>query len=273
MDILSRRHRLARPAVVGAADEADSPLGQPFFVMERIDGLIPADHPPYPLKGWLHDATPAQQAQVFDGGLVGDGEPAHARLAGGLGLGFLDRAEYGAAGIGQQVAMTGPLFDWVLDGRTMPLLDDAWAWLQANVPDDPRVVLNWGDSRLGNLMYRDFEPVAILDWEMVTVGPGDLELAWWLVFNHYYTYGRNLPDLPGFPSDDEAIARYEELRGEPVQHFDYYLKLQALRAVLPLLRLRDMMVERGVLDRRQRQGPRPRRLRRARETDAEVRLR
>ena len=247
MEILSRRTDSPVPRVIGAADEADSPLGQPFFVMERISGLIPADHPPYPLKGWLHDATPAQQAQVFDGGLVAMAN-LHALDWRGLGLGFLDRTEYGPAGIGQLIAMTGPLFDWVLDGRTMPLLDDAWAWLQANVPGDPRVVLNWGDSRLGNLMYRDFEPVAILDWEMVTVGPGDLELAWWLVFNHYYTYGRNLPDLPGFPSDDEAIARYEELRGEPVQHFDYYLKLQALRAVLPLLRLRDMMVERGVLD-------------------------
>jgi aminoglycoside phosphotransferase (APT) family kinase protein len=247
MEILSCHTDSPVPRVIGAADEHDSPLGQPFFVMERITGLIPADHPPYPLKGWLHDATPAQQAKVFDGGLV-EMAKLHALDWQALGLGFLDRAEYGPAGITQQMAMTGPLFEWVVDGRTFPLLDDAWAWLQANVPDDPRVVLNWGDSRLGNMMYRDFEPVAILDWEMVTVGPGDLELAWWLVFHHYYTYGRGLPDLPGFPSDDEAVARYEELRGEPVQHFDYYMKLQAFRAVLPLLRLRDMMVERGVLD-------------------------
>src|SRR4051794_36609983 len=247
MDILSRHTDAPVPRVIGAADEAESPLGQPFFVMERIAGLIPADHPPYPLKGWLHDATPAQQAHVFDGGLV-TMTKLHALDWRALGLGFLDRSEHGPAGIRQQVAMTEPLYEWVLDGRTMPLLDESWAWLRANVPADDRVVLNWGDSRLGNLMYRDFVPVAILDWEMVAAGPGDLDLAWWLVFHHYYTYGRAFDDLPGFPSDDEAIARYEELRGEPVRHFDYLMKFQAFRAVLPLLRLRDMMVERGVLD-------------------------
>ena len=64
MDILSRNTSSPVPRVIGGADEDDSPLGQPFFVMERVSGLIPADHPPYPLKGWLVDAAPAQQAKV-----------------------------------------------------------------------------------------------------------------------------------------------------------------------------------------------------------------
>ena len=34
-----------------------------------------------------------------------------------------------------------------------------------------RTVFNWGDSRIGNMLWRDFEPVAVLDWEMATVGP------------------------------------------------------------------------------------------------------
>lgn len=247
MDVLARETDSPVPRVIGSAGEDATPLGQPFFVMERVHGQVPADHPPYPAKGWLFDATPAQQAQVFDLGLV-EIAKLHALDWRRLGLGFLDRTEFGPAGLGQQVAMTRPLYEWVLDGRKMSLLDDAWTWLEANVPDDDRAVLNWGDSRLGNLMYRDFVPVAILDWEMVGAGPGDLDLAWWLVFHHYYTYGRGFDDLPGFPSDDEAIARYEELRGEPVRHFDYLMRFQAFRAVLPLLRLRDMMVERGVLD-------------------------
>src|SRR5258707_825696 len=46
MDILSRDTDSPVPRVIGAADEGESPLGQPFFVMERITGLIPADHPP-----------------------------------------------------------------------------------------------------------------------------------------------------------------------------------------------------------------------------------
>ncbi len=33
------------------------------------------------------------------------------------------------------------------------------------------------------MIYRDFEPVAVLDWEMAAVGPRELDLAW-LVFAH-----------------------------------------------------------------------------------------
>ena len=148
MDILARHTGSPVPRVIGAADEAESPLGQPFFVMERISGLIPADHPPYPLKGWLHDATPAEQAQVFDGGLVAMAN-LHTVDWRALGLGFLDRAEYGPAGIGQLIAMTGPLFDWVLDGRTMPLLDDARGAVAGERARRPE-----GGSQLGRLPAR-----------------------------------------------------------------------------------------------------------------------
>ena len=30
-------------------------------------------------------------------------------------------------------------------------------------------VFNWGDSRVGNVMYRDFRPIAVLDWEMAAI--------------------------------------------------------------------------------------------------------
>ena len=33
------------------------------------------------------------------------------------------------------------------------------------------------------MLYRDFEPVGVLDWEMATVGPREMDLAW-LVFAH-----------------------------------------------------------------------------------------
>ena len=68
-------------------------------------------------------------------------------------------------------------------GRS-PLVERALAWLESHVPSaeqqgDP--VLCWGDARIGNVLYRDLEPVAVLDWEMVTLGPRELDLSW-LVF-------------------------------------------------------------------------------------------
>ena len=43
--------------------------------------------------------------------------------------------------------------------------------------------MSWGDSRIGNILYRDFVPAAVLDWEMAGLGPRELDLAW-LVYSH-----------------------------------------------------------------------------------------
>ena len=39
-------------------------LGVPFFVMERVQGKVPPDIPPYVFGGWLFDATPESQLQL-----------------------------------------------------------------------------------------------------------------------------------------------------------------------------------------------------------------
>jgi aminoglycoside phosphotransferase (APT) family kinase protein len=52
---------------------------------------------------------------------------------------------------------------WALDGQDVPLLDEAAARIAATRPANDRCVLNWGDSRPGNIIYRDFAPVAVLD--------------------------------------------------------------------------------------------------------------
>ncbi|HEX7096574.1 MAG TPA: phosphotransferase [Acidimicrobiales bacterium] len=40
----------------------ETPLGAPFFVMERVDGIVPSDMPPYVFGGWVAEATPQQRA-------------------------------------------------------------------------------------------------------------------------------------------------------------------------------------------------------------------
>ena len=53
------------PKVVGY--EADpGVLGAPFFVMERIDGEVPADTPPWASSGFVHDASPERRRAMWD---------------------------------------------------------------------------------------------------------------------------------------------------------------------------------------------------------------
>ena len=49
----------ARPALLGA----------PFYVMERVDGRIPTDNPPYHAGGWMTESAPAERGAIWSSGL------------------------------------------------------------------------------------------------------------------------------------------------------------------------------------------------------------
>ena len=44
-------------------------LGAPFYVMQRVDGRIPPDNPPYHVSGWVAELRPEQRAALWWSGL------------------------------------------------------------------------------------------------------------------------------------------------------------------------------------------------------------
>ena len=74
-------------------------------------------------------------------------------------------------------------------------------------------MLIWGDSRVGNVLYEDFKPVAVLDWEMATLGPREMDAAW-MVFAHMVFQElaglAGMPGLPDFMREDDVKATYAE---------------------------------------------------------------
>jgi aminoglycoside phosphotransferase (APT) family kinase protein len=239
------------PEVYWHEDGESSPFGQPFFVMERVEGRTPPDEPPYSKKGWLFDASPAEQSELWRNGLT-ELARIHAADWRALGLAFLDRSPTGVAGVGAMEAELDyyrRFQQWVAEGRDYPLLDRAFAWLEASVPADAGegVCLNWGDARFGNMLFREFTPVAVLDWEMVTLGPPESDLSWWLAFHRSWTEFRNLPNLPGFLDRDRTISLYEELSGRRVRSFHFYEVWSAYRLAIIMRRFEDMLVRRGML--------------------------
>lgn len=228
-------------------EEDASVLGQPFYVMDRVEGVIPADHPPFAHGGWLFDATPAQQSALVRSAL-GVLAELHRLDWRGLGFEFLARPEYGATPFAQQLGYYTMMLRWAAAGRSMPVVEAAHAWLEAKRPaDEPAPSLTWGDARIGNMIFRDFRPVAVLDWEMVTLGPGEVDLAWWLVLDRYHTEGVGAQPLPGFPSRDAIVAQYQDLVGRRVRDLFYYEVWGAFRFALVLIRVADMMTEYGVM--------------------------
>jgi aminoglycoside phosphotransferase (APT) family kinase protein len=214
-------------------------LGSPFLVMRRVDGAAPKDLPPYVFTGWLYDATPEQRMRV-ERASVGVLAGLHVLEPDRHPIDFLDRPEHGATALDQQLAYQRDYYEWAREGVTYPVVERLFDWLHANRPaGDGRTTITWGDSRIGNILYRDFEPVAVLDWEMAALGPAEVDVAWMIWMHRFFqeiaeTYG--MPGLPDFLGRADVIATYEELTGRKLQNMQWFEVLAATRMAIITIR-------------------------------------
>lgn len=226
-----------------------SRLGSPFFVMDRIDGEAPSDNPPYVFGGWLVDADAADRRRMQDG-LVSVLARLHAIDLDSVDAGFLDRPRFGATALDQHLAAQRDYYDWARDGRDFRVIDRAFAWLEANRPaEDGPTVLNWGDARIGNVLWNDFEPVAVLDWEMASLGAPEADLAWSVHIHDFFNAVAETMEVPlieGFFVRDDVIATYERLSGRPVRNYDYYEVFAGLRYAIVSIRAGEASVRNGM---------------------------
>ncbi len=210
------------------------PLGTPFFVMERVEGEVPPDIMPYPFGSWLSEADPADQRRLQDGA-VGVLADLHTMEVSPQELAFLDDGGPGEGALRRHVDHTRRYYDWVASegGRTSPLLEAGFAWLETHWParESPTVV-SWGDSRIGNMIFRDFAPVAVLDWEMVGIGPAEIDLGW-MVYLHRFlddiALSAGLPGMPGFMGVADVAATYRERGGSEPGDLEFYGVYAAIR--------------------------------------------
>lgn len=214
-------------------------LGAPFFVMEKIDGEIPADRPSYRESGFVYDATPDQRRRLFE-----DAVRTLARLheVGNERVPFLDRPDLGRSGLEQELAYWRRSLDWAEAGRPHEVLERGWEWLQSQLPADPPTSLSWGDSRIANMIFRDFRVVSVLDWDGVSLAGSEADLAWWIIMDHSAA-----TELPGIGTPDEFVDLWQELTGRKVLDLHYYLVFTAFRLGAIMLRLFQLMAADGLL--------------------------
>ncbi|KGJ75153.1 aminoglycoside phosphotransferase [Cryobacterium roopkundense] len=208
------------------ADE--SVLGVPFYVMSFLSGITVADKVPALLGS--PEQRAATSAAVVDtlvqlhrvpvtaGGLATFGRPD----------GYLRR----------QVERFGSLWS-VNTTRDLPDVARIGRWLGENIPQSQTASVIHGDYRTGNLLFAADAParvLAVLDWEMATVGDPLADLGY--LTATYSEPGSTSTPLeltgvtrqPGYLSRHELVDRYQEQMPLDLRELNWYQALALWKA-------------------------------------------
>ncbi|MBI4518285.1 MAG: phosphotransferase family protein [Deltaproteobacteria bacterium] len=229
--------------------EPDSgPLGAPFFVMKRVEGQVPPDIMPYNFGSWVSEATAEEQARLQKSS-VNVLARLHEIAQPERTFAFLQSKQPEPTALRRQVAELWAYYEWVREDLRVPLIERCFTWLQEHWPkDEGETVLSWGDARIGNIMYRQFEPVAVFDWEMAALGPRELDLGWMIFMHRFFediAAKMGLPGMPHFLRRDDVAATYESLSGHTPRDLDFYTMYAALRHGIIMSRIQRRAIHFG----------------------------
>jgi aminoglycoside phosphotransferase (APT) family kinase protein len=152
------------------------------------------------------------------------------------------------SGLDAQIAYYEDFLASVERDEAVPMARRALEWIKANKPDDEPTVLCWGDARIGNVISSpEGERLAVLDWEMVTMGSPSQDVAWAWFLDRHHSEALDVPRLEGFPSREATIARYEERSGLRADAFDFYEVFAGFRFCVIMARLAVIFKDWGLL--------------------------
>jgi len=218
--LVSTGVRVPHPAV---ACSDVSIIGAPFYLMERIEGIVIRDQLP-PEFDTMEDRRRIGE-ELIDAltelhAVDWQSTPLH-NLS--KPQGFLDRQLKRWIG---QLELTLP------HTRPLPGIHEVTEWLTQHLPSQSATTIVHGDYKLDNVMFATHPArlVAIFDWEMATLGDPLADMGWLI---SYWGPTGDPPDpepkgsnyitsQAGFSSHEELITRYEEKTRRKMQHFPFY---------------------------------------------------
>jgi aminoglycoside phosphotransferase (APT) family kinase protein len=209
------------PAMVGRCQDP-AVLGCDFYVMERVEGLIPRARLPPGLS--LSAAATARLCENVLDKLI-----------------ELHRVDFRAVGL--EGLWRGPGYarrqvdGWCeryLKARTwnVPSYGYVRAWLEEHTPEDVGACVIHNDWRFDNVVLDPADPtrvIAVLDWELATVGDPLMDLgsalAYWVEAgdNPFFRMTRRQPThLPGMFSRAQVVEHYLSRTGLRPASWTFY---------------------------------------------------
>ncbi len=223
-ELLQSAHQVEREyRIIGALANTDVPvprvhvlcenpavIGTAFFVMECVEGRIMRD----PL---MPESNPEERAACYDS--LNDV------------LARLHKVDYGAVGLGDfgrpQAYVARQVARWTKQYEAskleeIPEMDKLIEWVRDHIPARDETTIAHGDYRIENIIFHPTEPkvVAVLDWELSTLGHPLGDLAWCCLpyqipsgIDGVLTFqGLDLKAV-GIPTEKDFIAKYCERVG------------------------------------------------------------
>ncbi len=229
-------------------EQGGSLLGSAFYVMGKIEGVIPPEFPPYHSFGVYFDAAPETRSRMWWASIEAMAS-VHKLDWRRLGLDFLGDPGGGTAPLDRQLDYWERYLAWDKESpeESQPILEAGLRWLREHPYVPEQVTLCWGDARMPNTIYSPEGDVrALLDWEMAYLGDPESDLAFFLLLDWIDSEGFGIPRLEGTPGKEETVRRYQELTGWKVKNLFYHEVLAAVRAGVVMLKVYKNFKKLGV---------------------------
>lgn len=219
--------------------EDDSVIGSMFYVMAFTDGVSYWD-------GTLPDKTPEQRTAIYNA-MIDTLAQLHSFDPAAIGL-----ESYGKPGnyCARQISRWTKQYR-LSETETIPEMDRLIEWLAVTVPEQRGFGIAHGDFRIDNMIFDKDEPkvLALLDWELSTLGDPIADLSYFLMSWVQPAEGRNgllgvdVKAL-GIPTMAEATERYIAQAGlDHVPDMDWYLAYNQFRIAAILQGIKKRVID------------------------------
>ncbi|UYP17299.1 phosphotransferase family protein [Rhodococcus sp. Z13] len=209
--------------------EDTSVLGAPFYLMELVEGT------PYRTAEQL-EPLGAARTRVISERMVDTLAALHSVDPREVGLGDFGRPQ---GFLARQVRRWATQLEHSRS-RELTGAEELHRLLLENLPADGEAGIVHGDYRLDNVLVDDRdEVVAVLDWEMATLGDPVTDVALLLIYQRLARAETEFPvstvsRAPGFLGDDALLARYEAAGGRDLSDMAFHLGLACFKLAVIL---------------------------------------
>jgi aminoglycoside phosphotransferase (APT) family kinase protein len=217
------RYGVRAPKVVLSCADPEV-IGAPFYVMERVDGVVADAATPSPLD------NPTDRRRIGDELIDTLLELHRVDWRGSNELSRIGRAD---GYLTRQVKLWAS--QWRRQRtREIEVVERVGERLRWSIPESPPATLVHGDYKLDNVALAPLSPariVAVLDWEMATIGDpladlGFLTATWLQGDDPERLLGLSRAAAePGYPTRSELIERYATASGLAVERLSWYQAL------------------------------------------------